>query len=145
MGANSFRTSLQPLCHRPRPISVVHDARRRDRGSVMPPKRKRHKYGAIPTTIDGIRFASKGEAGRYKELKLLEKAKKIRDLELQPKFPLVVAGTHIAHYIADFRYFDLEAGREIIEDFKGVRTSTYRIKKKLVEVLHGIRVTEVTR
>jgi hypothetical protein len=113
----------------------------------MATKRKRHKYGAVPTVVDGIRFASKGEAGRYRELKLLEQAQppKISNLQLQPKFPLVVAGTHICNYIADFRYIDLQTGGEVVEDFKGVRTSTYRIKKKLTEVLYNFSIREVTR
>src|SRR3990167_2292221 len=33
-----------------------------------------HKYGAVPTVVDGIRFASKKEARRYSVLRLLEKA-----------------------------------------------------------------------
>jgi len=36
---------------------------------------KWHKYGAIPTEVDGIRFASKKEEKRYGELKLLETLK----------------------------------------------------------------------
>ena len=35
------------------------------------------KYHAVPTTIDNIRFASKAEARRYRELRLLEKAGEI--------------------------------------------------------------------
>ena len=52
-----------------------------------------HKYNAIPTTVDGIRFASKREARRYLELKLLQKAGHISDLELQPRFRLMSAST----------------------------------------------------
>ncbi len=29
------------------------------------------KYGAIPTTVDGYRFASRAEARRYAELRLM--------------------------------------------------------------------------
>ena len=52
--------------------------------------RQRPKYRAVPTVIDGIRFASKAEARRYGELRLLEQAGEIRDLVRQPRFALYV-------------------------------------------------------
>lgn len=100
-----------------------------------------HKYGAIRTTVDGITFASKAEARRYSELKLLEKAGEIRGLELQPKFPLEVSGTKVATYIADFKYF--RAQMPVIEDVKGMRTPAYRLKKKMFEAQYGVQITEV--
>lgn len=51
-------------------------------------RRNGHKFNAKPTTVDGIRFASQAEARRYSELKLLEKAGEIINLELQPVFDL---------------------------------------------------------
>jgi hypothetical protein len=48
-----------------------------------------HKYRAISETVDGHKFPSKAEARRYRELKLLQAAGKIRGLELQPVFKLV--------------------------------------------------------
>ena len=47
------------------------------------------KYRNRKTTIDGIAFDSKAEARRYAELKLLERAGEIKDLELQPKYRLL--------------------------------------------------------
>src|SRR3990167_9782276 len=95
--------------------------------------RPRSKYGAQPTEVDGIRFASKKEAHRYAELKLLEKAGEIRDLELQPRFPLEVQGAVIAEYRGDFRYQERSyegtcrgCWRTRVEDVKGVRTPVYR-------------------
>jgi hypothetical protein len=38
-----------------------------------------NKYRAQPVVIDGIRFASKKEGARYLELKLLERAGKIKN------------------------------------------------------------------
>jgi len=40
--------------------------------------KRRHKYGAIATTVDGIRFASKKEAQRYGFLKSLARADRLR-------------------------------------------------------------------
>ena len=99
------------------------------------------KYHAIKTVIDGITFASKAEAARYNELKLLERSGEIDSLILQPVFPIAVNDKKICKYIADFSYY---AGKKnIIEDVKGMKTPVYRIKKKLVEAIYGIEITEV--
>ncbi len=91
------------------------------------------KYSAIKTVIDGITFASKKEAGRYSELRLLDRAGQIKALELQPKFPLIVNGTKVCTYIADFAY--QEGGKYVVEDVKGMKTPAYRIKRKLLLAL----------
>lgn len=121
-----------------------------------------HKYGAVRTTVDGYTFASKAEARRYGELKMLEKAGKIESLELQPRFRLMTqltTGTFngagkalagqfpvIGSYVADFQYFRLEAPTGwIVEDVKGVKTALYRWKKKHVEAQYGVTITEITR
>lgn len=51
---------------------------------------RKHKYGAKPTTVDNIRFASQKEARRYQELRLLERGGHIQCLELQPAFDVWV-------------------------------------------------------
>jgi len=101
------------------------------------------KYRNKPTVVDGIRFDSKKEATRYGELRLLERAGQIRDLRLQPRFKIEVNGIKICEYRADFIYTDAETGERIIEDVKGMKTQVYRLKKKLVEVVHGVDITEV--
>lgn len=101
------------------------------------------KYGNTPTVVDGIRFASKKEAKRYGELKLLEKVGEIADLELQPKFPLVVNGVKVCTYIGDFRYRNVRQDQVIVEDAKGVRTDVFIIKSKLTKAVHGVDVVEV--
>lgn len=45
-------------------------------------------------------------------------------------------------YIADFVY-TLPDGRTVVEDAKGFRTDAYKIKKKLMLYVHGIRIMEV--
>lgn len=87
-----------------------------------------NKYRNIPTTVDGITFASKKEAIRYAELKLLERQKEISDLVLQPSFPLYAG----IRYIADFCYIDKRTPEKLtIEDVKGMRTDVYKLKIKL--------------
>ena len=124
-------------------------------------------------TIDGIKFQSKREGDRYCELKLLERAKKITDLELQKKYELIPAQYETIEtgeyykkgskkgqpktkkvcieqsvcYSADFVY--KENGQTIVEDVKGYRDPSsapyakFVLKRKLMLWLHGIKVREV--
>tara|TARA_Y100000310_G_scaffold150480_1_gene149909 strand:- start:438 stop:788 length:351 start_codon:yes stop_codon:yes gene_type:complete len=115
--------------------------------------KRRHKYNAKKTAVDGIAFDSKREAKRYVELKLLEKAGEIFGLTLQPTFRFRISGNAVlirskgypsgrqASYRADFRY--VRDGQDVIEDVKGVRTPLYKLKKAMVEAQYGVRVEEV--
>ena len=109
-----------------------------------------NKFNAHKTEVDGIMFDSKKEAKRYSELKLLEKAGQIHNLELQPKFECIVKEKKICTYRADFSYFDKfqrgvlgQEGTMVVEDVKGFITPVYRLKKKLVEVLFTVKITEI--
>jgi hypothetical protein len=108
-------------------------------GGLMP-----SKYRAVRTTVDGVTFASRAEANRWQELRLLERAGHIADLEYQPRYPLRVNGIVVATYVADSRYRDVLRDRLVVEDVKGVRTPVYRLKKKLMRACHGIDITEVS-
>ena len=109
---------------------------------------KQNKYGNEKTVVDGITFASRKEASRYQELKMLEKAGEIvglvrqQRIELIPKTKLYKA----VSYIPDFVYFDKREGKTIYEDVKGYKGgSAYQIfslKKKLLYWRHGIEITE---
>jgi len=107
---------------------------------------KRSKYGAIKTEVDGITFHSRKEAARYQELKFLEAAGEISEIECQPKIEIIINDVHIAWYIADFRYLDNKTEHEVIEDVKSEATKklpVYRLKKKLVEAIYKIKIEEV--
>ena len=104
------------------------------------------KYKNKKTEVGGILFDSKKEANRYQELKLLEKAGHIQHLELQPRInlkcgdkPLLYPSGRQVFYKADFRY--VENGRYVIEDTKGFRTRTYKIKQAILLAM-GIHITE---
>lgn len=114
----------------------------------------RSKYGAVPTLVDGVKFASKAEARRYVELKLLEKAGVISGLTLQPRFALVVQAADgtprtIGSYVADFAYSagsrSGATGQAGVEDVKGHATPLYKWKKKHVEAQYGITIREIRR
>ncbi len=101
------------------------------------------KYRAIRTEIDGIVFASKKEAARYAELKMLERSGYITQLVLQPKFPLLSNGQKIGSYIADFAYITKDS-KQVIEDVKGMKTPVYRLKFKLFHACYPqLRITEI--
>ena len=116
------------------------------------------KYYSKKVTRNGETFDSIKEYNRYCELLLLEKAGKISNLQRQVEFELIPAqrepdrvgvrgGTikgktieHAAKYVADFVY--IEDGQTVVEDVKGYRTSEYKIKRKLLLYIHGIRIKE---
>ena len=108
------------------------------------------KYRSTKAMIDDIVFDSMKERKRYCELKLLEKAGKIKDLSLQHKFELQPSfkknGTTFRKitYIADFVYFDLERMKIVVEDVKGYKTKEYLLKKKLFEFKYPeLTITEI--
>lgn len=104
------------------------------------------KYHAKKTTVDGITFDSRREADRYLVLKSMEEDGAIEDLRRQVRYELVPAfdvdGRHYRpiYYVADFVY--REDGREVVEDVKGMKTDTYRIKSKLVAYRYGMNIRE---
>lgn len=97
-----------------------------------------NKYGNKKIIVDGHKFDSQKEARRYKELKLMERAGVIKDLELQPKFeliPTIRTETETLRktvYKADFKYFDVKVDHEVVEDVKGFKTDVYKLKKKML-------------
>lgn len=113
--------------------------------------KKPHKYNAKATIVDGIRFDSKAEAKRYRELKLLKQAGDIKDFILQPKFVLIPAEKgpdgktrRAVHYVADFLVTYPDGKREV-EDVKGMITPVYRLKKRLFEHKFGMTIKEIRK
>jgi hypothetical protein len=96
-----------------------------------------NKYRNTKVIIDNIEFDSKAEGNRYIELKLLQRAGVIQNLELQPKYILQESFKKNGktyrkiEYRADFKY--IENGQVIVEDVKGMETKEFKIKRKLFE------------
>ena len=108
---------------------------------------------------DGV-FDSRKEYKRWCELKLLEQAGRINDLERQVRIEVLPAqrepdtvgkrggkikGKLIERkvtYVADFKYWDCDAGDYVYEDVKGVRTKDYILKRKILLWRYGIRIKE---
>jgi len=120
----------------------------------------RNKYHARKYRIGEEIFDSQKEAGRWQELKLLEKAGEISHLQRQVKFALIPSQYEVTEttqrgkekkhlverecsYIADFVYHELSSNDVVVEDVKGFKTKDYIIKRKLMLHVHGIRIREV--
>lgn len=117
------------------------------------------KYQNKKVTKDGMTFDSLKEYRRFCELRLLERAGKITNLQRQMTYLLIPCqyepdtigkrggvkrGKMLERevsYIADFVY--TEDGKQIVEDTKGFKTKDYIIKRKLMLWVHGIRIKEV--
>lgn len=106
-------------------------------------EKKPPKYHNIKTIYLGIPFASQLEANRYAELLMMERAGLIRNIELQPRYNFVVNGRFVGFYKADFRYQVVATSATVVEDAKGMRNSTYALKKKLMRAIYGIVIQEV--
>ena len=117
------------------------------------------KYHSKKTVVDGMVFDSKKEARRFNVLKALEEVGEISDLQRQVEFLLLPeqreadtvgarGGIHKGKlierkvtYTADFTYW--KNGEYVVEDAKGVRTTEYVLKRKMMFYIHGIRIKEV--
>ena len=124
-------------------------------------------------TVDGIEFQSIKESQRYSDLKVLERAGEISNLELQKKYELIPAQYETVEtgeyykvgpkkgqpktkqicveqslvYVADFVY--QENGQTVVEDVKGYRDPSsapyakFVLKRKMMLWVHGIKIKEV--
>ena len=114
----------------------------------------KNKFGNKPCEYDGHKFDSIAEAERYKELKILQATKNIRDLELQPKFPLTLSrigktdwdNTTLGYYVADFSYDEFQRGKgwvHVVEDVKGgkaTQTPLFNWKRKHFEFQYQTKI-----
>lgn len=103
---------------------------------------KKGKYNNSWTTVDGIKFQSKGEAGCWKWLQSRVKAGEIQALSRQQSYELKVDGKLVCKYVADFVYLDSDL-KTVVADYKGMVTDVYRLKKKLMKACHGIDLVEL--
>ena len=122
---------------------------------------KKRKYGNNKIDIDGEKFDSMKEYWRYLELKHMQTEGQITELQRQVKFVLLpaqreadtigkrggvkkgnVIEREVAYY-ADFVYKLADTGALIVEDTKGMKTTEYIIKRKMMLFFHGIRIKEL--
>jgi len=104
----------------------------------------KNKFNAIKQTYKGEVFDSKRELKRFVELEHLLRLGEISNLELHPRYDLMVNGVKIGRYTADFRY---NKGEEVVvEDVKSKVTKTrdYVLRKKILATYDPpIIITEI--
>lgn len=98
----------------------------------------RHKFNAKPCEYENIKFSSKKEAKRYLELQALKRLGEVIFFLRQVPFHL----TGGVKYVCDYLVF-WKNGEVTIEDVKGMKTAMYILKKKQVEQLYPITITEI--
>lgn len=94
-----------------------------------------HKYHAKACELDGIKFASKLEAGYYLRLSHLKNSGEIVFFLMQVPFRLPGG----VKYLCDFQIF-WASGEVTFVDTKGVDTPVSKIKRKQVEALYPVKI-----
>ena len=98
----------------------------------------RHKFHAVQTILDGIKFPSKKQAAYYAQLKLRQRTGEV--VFFMREVPFHLPGG--IRYVVDFQVF-LASGEVEFVDVKGVKTAMYILKKKQVEAIYPIKIKEV--
>lgn len=96
-----------------------------------------HKFNAQPTELDGIKFSSKKESRYYLDLVLARRSGELLFFLRQAPFHLPGG----VRYVVDFVEF-WKNGDVRFVDVKGHKTSEYVAKKKIVEALYPVQITE---
>lgn len=119
----------------------------------MAKPKKTPKYRNTKCEQDGIKFDSLKERAHWFELVQRQARGEIRDLQLQVRFTLTERkkrddGTweRASYYVADFVYFDVGAGKKVVEDVKSEATRknrTYVQKRKQMLAVHDITIKEI--
>ena len=98
-------------------------------------KNVRHKYNAVSSEHNSIKFPSKKERDRYIQLRLLQRSGEVVFFLRQPLFDLGGGTT----YKADFLIF-WASGGVTIEDVKGFKTKEFIRAKKQVEARYPVKI-----
>lgn len=102
------------------------------------PRRPRHKFRAVQCEADGIKFSSQRERARYQALQLAQQQGEVVMFLRQTPFHLPGG----VKYVCDFLVF-WQDGSCTVEDVKGYRTPQYKAKRKMVEALYPVEITEL--
>lgn len=98
----------------------------------------RHKFGAVMTECDGIKFSSKKEARYYNTLRLRREAGQVVFFLRQVPFHLP-GGVRL---VVDFVEFHADGTVHFV-DTKGVETESFRAKKRMVEAVYPVEIETV--
>ena len=96
-----------------------------------------HKFNAKRTVNDGISFSSKKEAHGYQTQKNRQSAGEV--LFFLRQVPFYLPGK--VKYVCDFVTFESDGSVHFI-DYKGMKTESYKAKKRMVEALFPVEIEE---
>lgn len=123
----------------------------REQRAKLQREQKSQKYHSCQTEERNIKFSSRAEQRRYRELVLLFRSGEIQDLRIHPQFTLLEGYTkpdgqkvQRMRYTADFSY--MQEGQLVVEDVKSrpTRTTDYKMRKKMMLDKYGIEIREVS-
>ena len=104
-------------------------------------KPKANKYNNKKCEFEGLKFDSKKELLRYRQLLVLQEEGKIMELNRQVPFELIPTQRYngktyrSCKYYADFTYREPDNNKLVVEDVKGgkaTQTTEFIIKEKLL-------------
>lgn len=110
-----------------------------------------NKYHNREVTSVVGHFDSQKEYNRYRELDLLQRAGKIKNLKRQIRYSILPAQKRAdgrrergIEYIADFVYEEAtpDGWQTVVEDVKGKITAAYVMKRKMMLWRYGISIRE---
>lgn len=100
-------------------------------------RRSKNKFGNKVKERAGRSFASKGEAGLFDYIKLLERAGEVELIQAQARIKLEPFDIYM---IPDFKVLDRKTGSIIYYEYKGFETPEYRLKRKIWMVVGPARL-----
>lgn len=128
-------------------------ARHHEFATAVAPAPPPTKFHNQQTIVDEIAFDSKKEADHYRLLKMRLRMGEITDLELQPVFEIYIdtldrGRISIGKFTPDFRYWEIRSPdnhvlRVVDVKSQPTKTTAYQLRKRLVEAIYGITITEV--
>jgi len=106
-----------------------------------------NKYGNKKIKAYGLNFDSKKEFDFYNKLVLLKKSGFVKDFKFQFPFKFNLDGKWLFTYKADFVIDYADGSTEVVDikpldkkTGKFLTTSTFQLKKKLIEHQNGIKI-----
>ena len=103
-------------------------------------KPRRNKYNNKRCQLNGIHFDSLKERDYYIALKEREKHGEIANLDIHPRWPILINGIKVCDVFLDFAFDDHIAKTRRFVDVKGFYPPFSQLKHKLLTASHGITV-----
>ena len=111
--------------------------------SLVQPSKRRSKYNAVPTTYNGVVYASKKEAAFAQELDLKLKAGEVDYILRQVPFDLGAGIIYRADFVTITKYTQQYHWNVVVYEVKGMETPAWKLKHKLFKDKYPLIQLEV--